>query len=132
MSDQLARALKQSTLREAANIATLLEGGAELELDATAAVPSALLETYQTREQHLATLTTHHAQRLLRATQEFCAALSAASDEQKIGYARVDDTLLGSYIVWFDHDSFALLGCIYVIGKSEVEEQVWHSLWNDT
>ena len=126
-------ALTASACKESTNAARLLEQGVEFEKDSdTVAVPSALLETYESRLEHLARFQTHHAERLKAATHEFCETLTGLTDEQAIAYGRLDDTLLGSYIVWYIQSDQRVVGCLYVIGKSEVEEAVWEQLWEES
>ena len=79
----------------------------------------------------LAGLSSHHARRLKKSTEEFCDNLKQLEEGEPIGYARVDDTLLGSYIVWYVVEKNHPLGCLYVIGKSEVSEEEWASIWNE-
>ena len=122
--------LEKSALKEAGNALNLLRAGAQVELETESkATAGALIETYRQRQAHLADFTSHHAQRLRRATVEFCQGLELLADDQSISYARVDDSLLGSYIVWYLTTRSELVGCLYVIGKSEVPEEVWDELW---
>lgn len=117
-------------LVEARNVLVLLAGESVLEQETqTLATAAALLESYQARCKHLEQFTSHHAKRLLRATQEFCARLANLDESCSVAYARIDDNLLGSYIVWFIPETLEPVGCLYVIGKSEVPEDAWHSLW---
>ncbi|MEM7097565.1 MAG: hypothetical protein AAF541_04835 [Pseudomonadota bacterium] len=119
-------------LREAANVTALLEAGGSIEFDTdTLATPPALLETYRTRSEHLAQFDSHHAQRLKSSTDEFCAELTVLKDDQSVAYARIDDSLLGSYIIWFVADTQRPVGCQYVIGKSEVSDEVWEDIWHN-
>ncbi len=132
MNQALLEKLQRCTLREAKNVLTLLGSGASMESESgSKASPTALLETYEVRSEHLAQFTSHHANRLKLATDEFCANLAAWDQEQSVGYARVDDSLLGSYVVWYVVDPLTPIGCLYVIGKSEVSSREWESVWND-
>ncbi len=132
-NEQAMASLARSDLREANNAAQLLrDEKTHFERESeTLAVPTALIETYETRLEHLAKFNTHHAQRLRRATEEFCTGLQALDDEQGIAYGRLDDPLLGSYIIWYNPEGAVVVGCLYVIGKSEVTEDVWQSLWQE-
>ena len=124
--------LRDCGLAEAQNVLVLLSGEGRLEQETqTVATAAALLESYQTRCAHLEQFTSHHAGRLLRATQEFCSHLAKLDESCGVAYARVDDNLIGSYIVWFTAETFDPVGCLYVIGKSEVPEDAWHGLWFD-
>ena len=132
MSPSLISNLESSRLREAANAATILNNGAQLEQETTSkGTAEALLETYQQRVNHLSQFTSHHARRLLRATEEFCANLNALQADQSVAYARADDPLLGSYIIWYDTQALEPVGCLYVIGKSELPDEAWEGLWNN-
>ena len=133
MSDTevLTAQLEASTLREAANVTTLISAGGVIEFDTdTLATPPALLETYQARAEHLQQFASHHARRLQKSTEELCQSLTELPDEQSIAYARMDDSLLGSYIIWFIPESHQPVGCQYVIGKSEVSDDVWEDIWH--
>ena len=128
----LTEQIKTTTLKEAANVANLLESGAELKYESDLKADSkALLETYTARAQHLGNLSSHHANRLERSTREFCENLTNLPSGEPIAYARVDDTLLGSYILWYIEDTQQPIGCLYVIGKTEVPDEAWGQLWND-
>ena len=98
----------------------------------TKATAGALVETYRARQTHLASFGSHHAQRLRKATEEFCETLEKLTNSQSVSYAHVDDSLLGSYIVWYLSDGNEIVGCLYVIGKSEVPDDVWADLWRAT
>ena len=128
----LVQLIQTSDLRESQNVSNLLEGGASLTFEeGLKAERTALLETYQARVEHLAQLNSHHAVRLKRATEEFCQNLEQLEEGVSVGYAQVDDTLLGSYIVWHVVDTQNPIGCLYVIGKSELPEEDWETLWNN-
>ncbi len=124
--------LKAAELREANNVANLLDSGAELKYESDLKADStALLETYTARAQHLGNLSSHHANRLERSTKEFCDNLANLQSGEPIAYAHVDDTLLGSYILWYIEDTQQPIGCLYVIGKTEVPDEAWEKLWHD-
>lgn len=132
MTQTLIKNLKQTRVREAPNVVNLIAGGANLEIEAgLQADAEALLETYKTRAEHLTAFTTHHAQRLKKSTEELRDNLAALGAATTIGHARIDDTLLGSYFVWYVIDTEQPVGCLYVIGKSEVDEATWERLWQD-
>ena len=123
--------LEKSKLKEAGNALNQVRGGAQVELETESkATAGALIETYGERRAHLAEFTSHHAQRLRRSTVEFCEGLERLADDESISYARVDDSLLGSYIVWYLTTRSELVGCLYVIGKSEVSDDIWDELWH--
>ena len=125
--------IQKSDLWETSNVSNLLQSGAKLEYESgLKADRVGLLETYSTRSKHLAKLSSHHAARLKRSTDEFCENLAKLADGDQIAYARVDDTLIGSYIVWYLVNTSQPIGCLYVIGKSEVAEDVWEKLWNNS
>ena len=128
----LAEKLANSDLREARNVLTLIESGASIDFESDLkADPGALLETYRTRSRHLARFTSHHAQRLRKSTEEFSDNLENWEAGNSIAHARVDDSLLGSYIIWYVVDELTPVGCLYVIGKSEVSSEVWEEIWHD-
>ena len=110
----------------------LIQSGVAIEFEPDIkADPVALKETYTARCAHLSQFNTHHAIRLRKATEEFVENLSRRETESPISHARVDDTLLGSYIIWYVVDGVEPIGCQYVIGKSEVPEETWEQIWND-
>ncbi|MFT7653346.1 MAG: hypothetical protein ACI9ON_003079 [Limisphaerales bacterium] len=122
--------LEKSKLKEAGNALNQVRAGAQVELETQSkATAGALIATYRERHVHLAGFSSHHAQRLTAATVEFCEGLELLTDDESISYARVDDSLLGSYIVWYLTTRSELVGCLYVIGKSEVADDVWDELW---
>jgi len=128
----LTKNLRASRLVEANNVLRLLDDGASIDIEeGLQADPVGLLETYQARSKHLAQFSSRHAKRLQRTTNEFCEHLSRQADQSVIGHARIDDDLLGSYILWFLVKQEIPLGCLYVIGKSEVPDDVWETIWND-
>lgn len=133
MELNLTAMLNACTLVEAPNVSRLLDAGASVDLETDLAARADLLTTYRARQTHLAQFDTHHAKRLARSTDELVGALEALpDDEQMIAHARVDDTLLGSYVVWFLPSSAEVLGALYIIGRSEVPAPVWRSIWEES
>lgn len=129
MEINLSQLLRASSLKEAANVVRLLEDNAEVSLDEHLASREELLENYRQRVTHLQQFQTHHAQRLQRASEEFVSALDKLPAQTMIAHARVDDPLLGGYVVWLEPTEQTIVGCLYVIGKSEVPADVWQSIW---
>lgn len=133
LTERIVRALDTSTLKEAANAAKLLRDGAPLSTEANpTATPRGLRPTYEERAAHLAGFASHHPRRLQTATEEFCRNLADLDDDEPVTYTQLDDPLLGSYVIWYVTASHEVVGCLYVIGKSEVPPEVWSSIWSDT
>ena len=132
MEQELCENLKKSTLREAHNVLELVKAGASIDFETDIkSSASGLAETYQARAEHLSQFTSHHATRLKKSTEEFGQNLRNSDSEEELAYARVDDTLLGGYVIWFIADTFVPLGCLYVIGKTEVSHEIWEQIWNE-
>jgi len=132
-TERIVAGLDASILKEAANAAKLLRDGAPLNPESKpTATPRGLLPTYAERAAHLAGFASPHPRRLQTATEEFCRNLADLDDDEPVTYAQLDDPLLGSYVIWYVIDSHEVIGCIYVIGKSEVPPEVWSSIWSDT
>ncbi|MEM7077570.1 MAG: hypothetical protein AAF513_02975 [Pseudomonadota bacterium] len=131
MELNLTTMLGQSGLIEADNVARLIETAEQIDVEETLASKAELLTTYRARLAHLGQFSTHHATRLQRATAEFVAALEQLDDEAMIAHARIDDPILGGYVVWFVPSNAVAIGALYVIGRSEVPAEVWQSIWED-
>lgn len=132
-TERIVAGLDASILKEAANAAKLLRDGAPLNPESKpTATPRGLLPTYAERVEHLAGFASHHPGRLRNATEEFCRNLADLDDDEPVTYAQLDDPLLGSYVIWYVTASHEVVGCLYVIGKSEVPAEVWASIWSDT
>tara|TARA_Y100001933_G_C18694313_1_gene436324 strand:- start:50 stop:526 length:477 start_codon:yes stop_codon:yes gene_type:complete len=125
--------LIDSSLLEAEAALELLRNGAELMVDDTIidVASSGILDTYKIRARHISKRDGVHAQRLAKTALEFVKAIEFR-DPKELKTASVISPDLGRFLIWFEPLSGELIGCCYLIKNSEVTEETWNQIWDNT